>query len=257
MSKSISQWINDNQTSLLVGAGLVSMVGATVTTAFAAPKANERIAEAAKKKGKPLTFFEKVKASWRCYIVPGVLTVGGGACIIAGHTQDRKAVGAAMAALTIEESWRKNYRQTIKEKLEPEKAKEVQQETARKSLERVPLIESDIIATGFGVDLCYDPFMERYYLSNAEVIKEQCRQISNDINSWDSVTLNDLFIKMGLPTAGVGERFIISNLNIPAGADPSTYKVLDPERDCLFSSELKNNRPVLVFNYEPVLEVAC
>jgi hypothetical protein len=247
LKRVIQKVVTHERTPLVLTVVSCTGVVATAIVAMrAAPKATQALAELRDEIShdvgysyeEKIPFKDAVKATWKIYIPPVCVGLATISTIIANDRVNAKrtaifSASAALAANTLRE-----YQQHILEEIGAEKESKIRDKIAKDKVKHNPLPaeEHDIfISSGDGVLVCYDSLSGRYFKSNVELI----RSIENDLNrhilSHMSISLNELYMSLGLEPIDVGS---ILGFNI------------DNMIDFHFSAQLdQSKKPVLVMSH--------
>lgn len=215
-------------TMLAVG----GVIATAILSSMARPKADDAIEKAegekadkeiqeAEKAGKDvdlsqvgkLTFFEKVKASWKCYIlttIMGVLTV---ACIVGGHVISLRKIGdlaATCNVLQMANDRYERYAKEVKEELGEEKEAELRKKADEKASKEcanyiediVDVHNADVILTGDGNTLIWDPYAGRYFRSSKPALEMAAARTNQKAmqSRFPKATMEDLYMEAHIPT---------------------------------------------------------
>lgn len=201
-----------------VGAGIVKhspkiltgcAVGGVVTTVVFAVRATPRAMEVmddleCEHPGRPIPKVEILKHVGPVYLPTlgmGTATV---ACII-GATAIQSRRNAVLAGLySASELALKEYQNKVVEMIGEAKEAEVHDEINRDRLKLNPVTESNVVATGNGLSLCFDTLSGRYFLSDIELVRRAQNDINHMILNEMWVSLNDLYEALGLDPIGLG-----------------------------------------------------
>lgn len=154
----------------------------------------------------PLKPLEVVQATWRDYIPTGIALAGTTACIIGAHTVDAKRLAAMAALYQISETTLKDYKSEAQKLLGKKKAEELKDAVAEKQLGRHPSTENNIISTGHGETLCYEPLTGRYFRSDINTIKAVVNELNARMISGDErISENEFFYELGLDGVKYGD----------------------------------------------------
>ena len=121
----VGGFMKEHKSEIAFGAGVVLTGTTTVLAVGATPKALKLIEDKQYEKGSALTFWEKVKASWKCYILPVTTEVLGLTCLFYGKSVDMKATGAALALADTSQKLLKTYTEKVVEEIGEKKEAEV------------------------------------------------------------------------------------------------------------------------------------
>lgn len=193
-----------NGPSILTGIGVVGVIATAVTASKATLIASEVIAEEEEHTQQELDTKEKVALTWKYYIptiVVGALTISS----IVGSNKINLKRNAALAGLySLSQKSFDTYKKKVVQKIGEEKEKEVKQEVNEDKVAR-HYKESDVIYTGHGDTLFWDSTAGRAFKSDMDTVKRACIDLSREMISCHSVTLNELYYKLNLPDTSTGE----------------------------------------------------
>ena len=238
LASNTRQFVNKHSPEILTGIGIAGMITTTVLAVKATPRALELIEE---KKTKDwvdeLTPLEVVKTAWKLYI-PAIATgVVSTACLIGASPVNVKRNAALATAYKLSETALSEYREKVIETIGEKKEKTVRDKVAEERVKKNPVSKSEVIVTGTGTTLCFDPISGRYFQSSIDKIKraenELNKQMLHDISGY--VSLNEFYDELGLDHTSVG--------------DDLGWNV-DKLIDISFSSQLNDNgEPSVVLDY--------
>lgn len=195
---------------ILIGIGVTGMIATTVMAVRATPKALRLVEEKKQElEVDSLTPVETVKATWKCYIPAAVTGVTSIACIIGSNSVNAKRNAALATAYKLSETAFSEYRDKAVEVIGEKKEKTIRDKVSEKQIKDNPVNKTDIIVTGKGQTLCFDPFSHRYFYSNLEKINRAANKLNYKINTSpffnDGVTLNDFYDEIGIPRTETGD----------------------------------------------------
>ena len=237
-AKSIKGVLERHAPEILTGIGVAGMVTSTVLAVKATPKAyrlvNDRKDELEVEK---LPVTELVKTTWKCYI-PAVVTCGASiACLVGASSVNFKRNAALATAYKLSEAALSEYKDAVIETIGEKKEQSVRDKVAEERLKKNPVSKSEIIVTGNGTTLCYDPVGNSYFKSNIQQIESAKNKLNARMLSENYVSLNDFYDELGIGPTKLGDDL---------GWD--IYK--DGLIDIAFSSRLaEDGTPCLVMDY--------
>lgn len=217
MSKqTLSKIARDMQASLsrhspeiLMAIGITGMITTTVLAVKATPKAirliNERKNEL---EVESLTPVETVKATWKCYIPAAISGATSVACLIGSHSVNARRNAALAAAYKLSETAFSEYKEKVVETIGEKKERVVRDKVSEKQIKENPISKTEVIVTGKGNTLCFEPLSSRYFYCDLEKIKRAENKLNKDIitDPFDAgVTVNDFYEEIGLPTTATGD----------------------------------------------------
>lgn len=237
-AKSIKGVLERHAPEILTGIGVAGMVTTTILAVKATPKAclliNDRKDELAVEK---LSATELVKTTWKCYI-PAAVTCGASiACLVGASSVNFKRNAALATAYKLSEAALSEYKDAIIETIGEKKEQSVRDKVAEERLKKNPVSKSEIIVTGNGTTLCYDPVGNSYFKSNIQQIESAKNKLNARMLSENYVSLNDFYDELGIGPTKLGDDL---------GWD--IYK--DGLVEIAFSSQLaEDGTPCLVMDY--------
>lgn len=237
-AKSIKGVLERHAPEILTGIGVAGMVTTTILAVKATPKAcllvNDRKDELEVEK---LPATELVKTTWKCYI-PAAVTCGASiACLVGASSVNFKRNAALATAYKLSEAALSEYKDAVIETIGEKKEQAVRDKVAEERLKKNPVSKSEVIVTGNGTTLCYDPVGNSYFKSNIQQIESAKNKLNARMLSENYVSLNDFYDELGIGPTKLGEDL---------GWD--IYK--DGLIDIAFSSQLaEDGTPCLVMDY--------
>ena len=205
--KSVKRFTKDHLGTILTVIGIAGWTGAAISTGKATRDAMLRINEREVVEHKEeLTKKEVVQTTWTCYVPAVLLGLASSACLVGADRTHTKRNAALAAAYGITEKAFADYKAKALEQLGPTKEKNIRNAVAKELVEKNPVIEAEVIDTGHGNTMCYDPLIHRYFRSDIEYIRRCVNDINETLLHEDSTDLNDFYYRMGLPEGTVGNH---------------------------------------------------
>ena len=237
-AKSIKGVLERHAPEILTGIGVAGMVTTTILAVKATPKACLLIDDRKDElKVEKLSATELVKATWKCYI-PAAVTCGASiACLVGASSVNFKRNAALATAYKLSEAALSEYKDAVIETIGEKKEQSVRDKVAEERLKKNPVSKSEIIVTGNGTTLCYDPVGNSYFKSNIQQIESAKNKLNARMLSENYVSLNDFYDELGIGPTKLGDDL---------GWD--IYK--DGLVEIAFSSQLaEDGTPCLVMDY--------
>ena len=214
--QTLSKFARDMQTSLsrhspeiLMVIGITGMITTTVLAVKATPKAIRLMEERKNElEVESLTPVETVKATWKCYIPAAISGATSVACLIGSHSVNARRNAALAAAYKLSETAFSEYREKVVETIGEKKERVVRDKVSEKQIKDNPVSRTEVIVTGKGQTLCFEPLSSRYFYSDLEKIKRAENKLNKDIitDPFDTgVTVNDFYEEIGLPGTATGD----------------------------------------------------
>lgn len=202
--------VSKHSPEILMGIGITGMITTIVFAVKATPKALLLMEEKKEElEVDTLTPVEVVKATWKCYIpavVTGVVSVG---CLISSNSVNTKRNAALATAYKLSETAFAEYRNKVEETFGDKKEKTVKDKISEDKIKENPISKTEVIITGKGQTLFFEPLSSRYFYSNLDLIQRAENKLNKDIitDAFDAgVTVNDFYQEIGLPTTATGDN---------------------------------------------------
>lgn len=203
--KAIGTFVARNSPRILMG-GAIAGLGTTVVfsikdTTEAQPELNFEETQ----KGEKLTFKEKVKVAYKYYWRTALGVIGTTACIIGGHTIQEKRTAALAALYTLSESTLKDYKDKIIETKGKKEEEKITNAILADKVKGADMVEN-VIHTGEGETLCYEPITGRYFRSDINSIRRAENDTRQQLYGDLRVSLNEFFDFLKIPRTELGDE---------------------------------------------------
>ena len=109
-------------------------------------------------------------------------------------------------AYSISETALKEYKEKAVEVVGEKKEQAIRDAVAKETLMKHPLGEREVIITGGGDILCFDPLTNRYFKSDRDRLMRAMNELNKRMRDEMRVSLNDFYDEIGLSEAEVGEH---------------------------------------------------
>ena len=238
ITKDIRKFASKRSPEILTGIGIAGMITTTILAVRATPKALELIEEQKEEESvDELSSFEVVKVAWKPYIPAMVTCIVSTACLIGASSVNTKRNAALATAYKLSETALTEYREKVIETIGEKKERIVRDKVAEERVKKNPVSKNEVIVTGNGKTLCFDPISGRYFMCSIETIKKAentlNKQMLHDISGY--VSLNEFYDELGLDHTSVGNDL-----------GWNTNQLIDID----FSSQLNDNgEPSVVLDY--------
>lgn len=210
MARNVKVSLSRHSPEILMGIGITGMITTTVLAVKATPKALELIEIEKEELGvDKLTPVETVKTTWKCYVPAVISGVASIACLIGSNSVNARRNAALATAYKLSESAFSDYRDKVVETIGEKKERTVRDKVAEEQIKSNPVNRSEVIVTGKGQTLFFDPWTHRYFYSSIDKINRAINKLNHKINTSafmnEGVTLNDFYDEVGLPGSMTGE----------------------------------------------------
>ena len=245
--KILGKVIDQNRSTILVGAGILGWIGTAVLVAKEAPRAKTAIDKAQRDKNETeeageLTAIEKFKATWQYYI-PSVLTgTASSAAIVYAHKLDLSKITSLLGTYQLTKGELDKLKGKIIEKDGPDKLKEYRKDVHEETLANVD--PKDIVDTGKGKTIFYEPLTDTLFYSDIWHVERALMRMVEECTRNDGMCsldelLDDLNIKTTPLTADYAFfRDGVSDISCDRVHDLFEYHSVDAEhgdsRPCIW-----------------------
>lgn len=209
VARDIRLSLSKRSPEILIGLGIAGMLTTTVLAVKATPKALQLI-EIRKEEldVDSLTPVETVKTAWKCYVPAAITGVASVACVIGSNSVNARRNAALATAYKLSETAFTEYRDKVVETFGDKKERVVRDKISEEQIKNNPVTKSEVIVTGKGQTLCFDPLSSRYFYSSIEKINRAANKLNHEINTnpFDTgVTVNDFYDEIGLSGTITGD----------------------------------------------------
>lgn len=240
ITKNLGGVLSKNSPHILTGLGCAGLMSTAILTAKATPKALSILKEEEiyreKKNFIPLSKFEEIKLTWKCYIPAGVVGIATMGCIVGANTVNARRNAAIASLYAISETAFRDYKSKVVEEIGKTKETKIRDEVIKDHIDANPP-SSNVIIAGSGDVLCYDLQSGRYFMSSYETIRQKMNDLNYELRSEMRLTLNDLYYALNLPSIELGN---LMGFDLDKGQ-------IEP----IYSTQLDNTgKPCLVIDYD-------
>lgn len=244
-ARDVRMSLSKHSPEILVGFGIAGMITTTVLAVKVTPKALCLMEEKKKELDvDKLTPVETVKTTWKCYVPAAVSGVASVACIIGANTVNTRRNAALATAYKLSESAFSEYREKVVETIGEKKERTVRDKVSEEQIKNNPITKTDVIVTGKGNTLCFDPLSHRYFYSSIEKLNKAANTLNYEINTdpFDGGrTLNDFYDEIGLAGTATGDNL---GWNLRTGLIE-----IYPSAQMVDEGEEHEGEPCLVLNF--------
>lgn len=246
-AKNVQTSLAKHSPEILMGIGITGMITTTVLAVKATPKAIRLMDEKKRELDTDvLTPVETVKTTWKCYVPAAITGAVSIACLIGSNSVSARRHAALATAYKLSETAFTEYREKVVETIGEKKERTVRDKVSEEQVKNNPVNRTDIIVTGKGQTLCFDPLSSRYFYSSLDKINRAANKLNHDINTApfhnEGVTLNDFYAEIGLPGTMTGDS-LGWNLNTGLIEVYPSAQIVD-------EGEEHEGEPCLVLNFE-------
>lgn len=236
--------VSKHSPEILMAIGITGMITTTVLAVKATPKALQLMEE---KKDElevdSLAPAEVVKATWKCYIPAAVSGIASVACLIGSNSVNAKRNAALATAYKLSETAFAEYRGSVVDVIGEKKEKAVRDKISADKIKENPVTKTEVIVTGKGQTLLFEPLSSRYFYSNLDMIMRAQNNLNKTIicDPFDSgITVNEFYEEIGLSPTATGD-----NLGWKIGYLIDIY----PSAQMVEEGSEHEGEPCIVLNY--------
>ena len=209
------QFTKKHLPGILTGTGIVLDVSGAVAMGDACVKANRVIEAKTQELDRRLTKEEKLKATWKFFVLPTGLLILAGSCHVGSNVASHKKQLALVGVATASETAYTKLKEQLPEIAGKTKAKKIAEKTvqdmAKESLpEDEAVIEKPVSPEHWGArnTLFFDRWNGRWFWSNTQEIGDVAITLNNllgdDSNDYQAA-MNDMYIELGLKPCDSGD----------------------------------------------------
>lgn len=212
---------------ILTGLGIAGMISTVVLAVKATPKAMELISDAEEKGRLKLEKADKydnehidalvkevrkplniVKVAWKPYIPAAVTGVASIACIVGANSIHARRHAVLYSAYKLSETAFNEYKDKVVETVGEKKEKVIREKVAQDKITELKFHDDDIVYTGNGNTLFFDPISKTIFKSSRNSIEKSI----NDLNyrmSYGSepyMSLNEFYNEIKIPHYELGDE---------------------------------------------------
>lgn len=205
--KFIKPFVVKHEPEILMAMGISGLIFSTIWGIRATFKASKAINEYKESKQiDKITPKEAFKLTWKYYWPVAASTVLSVPCIIVGNRVSSKRYTALAAAYTISEAALQEYQDATRQVVGDKKVKQIQETVDAKKIDETYRGNSQIIITGNGDSLFFEPLSGRYFKSNWNAISKAANELNAEaLGSFGGqITLNSWFARLGLEDTSIG-----------------------------------------------------
>lgn len=206
--KYIKPFMTKHEPELLMAMGISGLVFSTVWGIKSTFKAAKIINNYKETYGKDkIDVKEAIKLTWKSYLPVVVSTAVSIPCIIASNRVSTKRYTALATAYTISETALQEYQEKTKEIAGEKQAQKISESVSKDQIDKTYSGTNQIIMTGNGESLFYEPLSGRYFKSSWNEIQKKANELNSEAmhNMSGVTTLNDWYDKLGLEQTDVGD----------------------------------------------------
>ena len=206
--KNIQNTIVKHSPELLMGFGISGLCFSIIYSVKATLKAKEVIDNYKQVENKDkLTAKEVIKCSWKPFLPVVISTVVSVPCLLFSNSIHTKRNAIMAAAYALSETALNEYKDTVKEVIGEQKEKMSTEKLSQKEIkDTYQPFTNQVILTGDGDSLFFEPLTSRYFKSNWNKILKSANRLNSIAlsDAYGVISLNDWFDEIGLDRTDLG-----------------------------------------------------
>jgi len=201
--KTFANWCKRHSTKILATIAIGAEAAGFYFMHKEAPIVRDRLEELPE----DAKMIDKIKAAAPVYIpAAGMFLLSSGA-IVGGCALGEHRVAMLTGLYTASETALRKYEERVVEKLGKDQAREVKDETLKEVLKDSKTCGNEIIYTGNGGDIFFEPYSGRYFASSREAIDRGIAEFEKRLHSDIWCSLNQLYDCWDIPRTNLGGYF--------------------------------------------------
>lgn len=202
--KTVARGISKQSPAIFTGLAVSGVVTTVVFMHKSTLIAHEILEEAEKKGERPEELTGLIKLTWRAYLPTAMMGLATITCIISAASIYKHRNTALAGAYLLTETALKRYQEKVIQTIGKKKEQQVRDDISKDNIKQNPPHEGNIIITGKGDHLCYDPLSGRYFRSDIESIRQAVNELNHNLLTDMWLPLNDLYYELGLANIDLG-----------------------------------------------------
>ena len=166
----------------------------------------ETLMEKDEARNNDLSRTEIVKSVWHLYIPAGVAGIATISCVIGANKIGARRNAALVGAYSLVDTAFREYKDEVVRQIGNVKERKVTDQVAVNQMERNPVVDSQVIITGGGEQLCYDSLTGRYFRSDTELIRRAENEINRRVVNDMYASHNEFYELLGLAPTTIGDE---------------------------------------------------
>lgn len=214
--RKVCKGIADHSPSLLTGLGIIGFVSTVILAVKETPEAQERIYKKTREKMLEgcelyssddievevgLTRWETIKAAAPAYLPAvgmGIISIG---CFVGANSINLKRNAAMVSIAEMYRAHAMEYQDAVIRHVGEKEANEIRKEIADRHYKEHPPIDEEIVRTGNGEYLCYEPYSNTYFLSCSENIHKAENLLNQQMQQERYMSFNDWLDILDIPSS--------------------------------------------------------
>lgn len=240
--RNVGRALREHGPEILTGLGVAAGISSTILAVKATPKAIRILEEEKLRIADECGYLpeeiviptvDKVKLCWKCYIPAAITSAGAIACIIGASSTNARRNAALATAYKLSETALSEYRDKVVETIGEKKEELVRDKVNQERVDKTPIEKTEVILTGKGDTLIFDPISGRYFKSKVDLIKKAEIKLNQEMlqSFVGYASINDFYDEIGLDRISIGEELGWNAENLVKIRIGSTVK--DEDTPCI------------------------
>lgn len=152
---------------------------------------------------RPITKWDMVKITWRCYVPTAAVALVSVGCIVGANSINLRRNAALASLYSVTREAFEKYQEKVIEEYGKNKEEKVRESLAQDQLNTHPI--RDVFRTGRGDVLFFDPWSARYFMSDPEWVRRCINDFNHRLNADSERSLNCFYDDLGLEHVRAGD----------------------------------------------------
>lgn len=205
IAKAVGGFMKRHSTKILAAGAIIAEGVGFYFMHREAPIVRDRLDELPK----DATKMQKFKAAAPVYLPAAGMFLLSSGCVIGGCALGEKRAAVLTGLYTASETMLRKYEESMVENVGKEKARDISENSVKEVLrgEAKPTNGNEIIITGNGMDIFFEPFSGRYFTSSREAIDRGIAEFEKILHSDIWASINQLYDCLDIPRINLGGYF--------------------------------------------------
>lgn len=155
---------------------------------------------------KCISFKDKVRVSWKCYIPTAAMMSISIGCLVGSSSVSARRNAVLATAYSLTDSAFHDYKNKVIETMGEKKDKEVRGEIIQDKLDSDIVEDKTVEIAKGGSTMCYDSVFGRYFESDRETIRQIENELNKKMRTELFISLNDFYYEIGLSPVKYGDN---------------------------------------------------
>lgn len=188
ISKGVISYVKKNKSGILIGLGITGMATGTYMAADAAYKNKNKLDKIFDKSNNMPTG-ERVKGVCKIFGWSAGIELVSGALILKGHSKDVQMIGGLTSEVIFAKDTIQKYQQYVKNEIGEKKEQDIRRKVAADQMREHPPVPAQIIQTGSGNFLFFEPMSKLYFRSTIVEVEKALVNLNQELTNGTFATV--------------------------------------------------------------------